>query len=262
MKIYKILILIILINLLIGCSTETPISKQSAINQTARVENCKILSNKLEVKEGAGTSFNTISTLNYGQTVNVIGKIEDWYVVKLDNNTVGCIKASETKPIIKNRKKERERLERNDPTAGRENQNKDKTNEPNGEENLTTLERRMANLVNQERKKNNLEPYTIDQELTNIARIKAQDMADNNYFSHYSPNYGSPFDMLNEFGVEYLRAGENIAANSSVINAHEALMKSSGHRKNILNPDFTHMGIGIKPSEKYGYLFVQLFISK
>ncbi len=67
---------------------------------------------------------------------------------------------------------------------------------------------------------------------------------------------------MKSFGIEYLQAGENIAANSSVNRAHNELMNSSGHRQNILSPSYTNIGIGIKPSDKYGLIFTQMFISK
>ena len=95
-----------------------------------------------------------------------------------------------------------------------------------------------------------------------MARIKAQDMVDNNYFSHNSPIYGSPFDMLKSFKVSYKTAGENIAGNSSNTSAVNAWMNSSGHRANILNANFNYTGIGVVSGSKYGKIFVQIFIGK
>lgn len=128
--------------------------------------------------------------------------------------------------------------------------------------NLTDKEQEMLDLVNAERAKNNVPALQADVEVTDVARIKSQDMIDNNYFSHNSPTYGSPFDMMNDFGIEYVKAGENIAGNQSVQNAHDSLMNSPGHRKNILDPDYTHIGIGIKEGSQYGNIFTQMFISK
>ncbi|SCY38054.1 CAP domain-containing protein [Alkaliphilus peptidifermentans] len=128
--------------------------------------------------------------------------------------------------------------------------------------NLSSEEQQLVDLVNSARQTNGLPPLQISFEVTRVARIKSQDMIDNNYFSHYSPIHGSPFEMLDSYGVDYLHAGENLAANASIENAHTALMDSSGHRKNILNPDFTHIGIGIRPSQQYGYMITQMFISK
>ena len=102
----------------------------------------------------------------------------------------------------------------------------------------------------------------IDYEVQRVARIKAQDMVDNNYFSHESPTYGSPFDMLKSFKVSYKTAGENIAGNSSNSGAVTAWMNSSGHRANILNSSFTYTGIGVVNSSRYGKIYVQFFIGK
>lgn len=124
---------------------------------------------------------------------------------------------------------------------------------------LTADEQQMLNLVNQEREKQGLPALKADPELTKVARVKAKDMIDNNYFDHNSPTYGSPFDMMKKFGVEYNTAGENLAGNSSVEGAHTSLMNSQGHRENILKSDYTNVGIGVVDGGQYGKMFVQLF---
>lgn len=87
-------------------------------------------------------------------------------------------------------------------------------------------------------------------------------MVDNNYFSHTSPIYASPFDMLKSYGISYKTAGENIAGNSSNSGAVNAWMNSEGHRANILNSSFNYTGIGVVKSPKYGKIYVQMFIGK
>ena len=87
-------------------------------------------------------------------------------------------------------------------------------------------------------------------------------MVDNNYFSHTSPTYGSPFNMLNNFKISYKTAGENIAGNSSNSGAVNAWMNSSGHKANILNGNFNYTGIGVVNGSKYGKIYVQMFIGK
>lgn len=127
---------------------------------------------------------------------------------------------------------------------------------------LTTQEQQMLNLVNQERSRNRLAPLQADLQLTRLARLKSQDMISKRYFSHQSPTYGSPFDMLKNNGVSYRTAGENIAGNGSVSGAHTALMNSPGHRANILKREFTHVGIGVIDGGQYGKMFTQLFIGR
>lgn len=125
-----------------------------------------------------------------------------------------------------------------------------------------TYELLMINLVNGEREDAGLEPLKFNLELTEVARIKSQDMIDNNYFAHDSPVYGSPFEMMRQFGITYRYAAENIAHNPSVENAHQRLMESPGHRANILNPNLTEIGIGIRRNSKGQCYITQMFIGK
>lgn len=116
-------------------------------------------------------------------------------------------------------------------------------------------------LVNAERAKAGVQPLTLSDKLTNIAYTKAKDMADKGYFSHQSPTYGSPFDMLKQFGVSFSYAGENIAAGQKT--AEEVMnswMNSSGHKANILNKNYTQIGVGFYRGGEYGTEWVQLFI--
>ena len=100
----------------------------------------------------------------------------------------------------------------------------------------------------------------MDTQLSQVAQTKSQDMQKNGYFSHTSPTYGSPFDMMRDFGVSYRTAGENIAQGQrtpqEVVNAW---MNSAGHRQNILNGNFTHIGVGYETS---GNHWTQMFIGK
>lgn len=134
--------------------------------------------------------------------------------------------------------------------------------QPNPPTGISAAEQQMVNLVNEARRRNGVKPLIVDAKLSQVARIKSKDMVDNNYFSHHSPTYGSPFDMLKRFGISYRRAGENIAGNQTVERAHQSLMNSPGHRQNILSPHYTHVGIGIQQGGRYGAMFTQLFIQK
>jgi len=127
---------------------------------------------------------------------------------------------------------------------------------------LTAAEQQMLDLVNAERTKAGLQPLQADMQLTKLARMKSQDMINLGYFDHNSPTYGSPFDMMKQYGVTYKTAGENLAGNRSVQAAHTALMNSAGHRANILNSSFTHIGIGIVEGGQYGMMFTQMFVGR
>jgi uncharacterized YkwD family protein len=131
---------------------------------------------------------------------------------------------------------------------------------PAQETNLSQWEQEVVNLVNQERAKAGLKPLTVDAKLTEAARAKSADMRDRNYFSHYSPTYGSPFEMMDSFNISYRTAGENIAAGQrSPQEVMNAWMNSEGHRQNILNPNYTRIGVGLVQGGSYGYYWTQLF---
>ncbi|APH68297.1 CAP domain-containing protein [Bacillus sp. LR_5] len=125
---------------------------------------------------------------------------------------------------------------------------------------VSAYEKKVVELTNAERQKQGLKPLQIDETLSKSARAKSQDMKDKNYFDHQSPTYGSPFDMMKSFGISYKTAGENIAKGQKTPEeVVKAWMNSEGHRKNILNPNFTHIGVGYVES---GSIWTQQFIGK
>ena len=133
-------------------------------------------------------------------------------------------------------------------------------NIPTTDDSVTSFEKEVIRLVNEERKARGLSPLTYDWQLSRVARYKSQDMKDNNYFSHTSPTYGSPFEMMKSFGITYRTAGENIAKGYKTPKAVvEGWMNSSGHRANILNSSFTHIGVGYVASGNY---WTQMFVGR
>ena len=125
---------------------------------------------------------------------------------------------------------------------------------------LSSYEKEVVRLVNEIRVSNGLNKLKISEELSNVARIKSQDMKDNNYFAHESPTYGSPFDMMRKFNISYRAAAENIAKGQSTPQrVVDAWMNSQGHRKNILNSSYTHIGVG---HVKSGNFWTQMFIKQ
>lgn len=115
-------------------------------------------------------------------------------------------------------------------------------------------------LVNKERSSRGLQPLRLDSKLNKVAAEKARDMAVNGYFSHDSPVYGSPFDMMRSFGVDYHSAAENIAAGQrSASEVMSSWMNSSGHRANILNPDYGKLGVGYYDAGSKAPYWVQEF---
>ncbi|MGM0845369.1 MAG: CAP domain-containing protein [Bacillota bacterium] len=127
-------------------------------------------------------------------------------------------------------------------------------------ETLSQFEKQVVELTNNERAKAGLPALYIDSELSNVAREKSNDMQTKNYFSHTSPTYGSPFDMMNSFDIDYRAAGENIAMGQGTAEeVVKAWMNSDGHRKNILSSNFTHIGVGHDANGNY---WTQMFIGK
>lgn len=135
-----------------------------------------------------------------------------------------------------------------------------KLNIPTVSTNVTNAEAEVIRLVNIERQNAGLKPLTQNWELSRVARIKSQDMMKNNYFAHNSPTYGTPFNMMKDFGITYKSAGENIAKGQTTSAAvMKAWMNSPGHRANILNSNFTQIGVGYEPNGNY---WTQQFIQK
>ncbi len=124
----------------------------------------------------------------------------------------------------------------------------------------TAAERLAVDLLNADRAKNGLPALKLNPDLAKVAHVKAQDMAENGYFDHTSPTYGSPFEMMTKFGISYRAAGENIAKARSVENAEELFMDSSGHRANILSSTYNQVGVGVFVGADGATYVSQMFI--
>ncbi len=123
---------------------------------------------------------------------------------------------------------------------------------------VSAYESEVVRLVNAERTKQGLAPLTHNWQLSRVARYKSEDMRAKSYFSHTSPTYGSPFQMLRSFDITYRTAGENIAKGQRTPAAVvSGWMASSGHRANILNSSFTEIGVGYVADGNY---WTQMFI--
>ena len=125
---------------------------------------------------------------------------------------------------------------------------------------VNSMEKQVASLTNSERKAAGLGSLTLDSQLSKLARMKAEDMAKKGYFSHTSPTYGSAFDMMKKYGVSYRTAGENIAKGQKTAETvMNGWMNSSGHRANILNGAYTHIGVGYAKDSKGNTYWAQIF---
>ncbi|EGT3850414.1 CAP domain-containing protein [Clostridioides difficile] len=188
-----------------------------------------------------------------------------------DNNNSGSTnKPDNNKPEDNNNSGSTDKPDNNKPESNKpeDNNNSDSTNKPDDNNNsgstsesFSAYQKEVVDLVNIERAKAGLNPLTLDSSISNVATKKSQDMIDNNYFSHNSPTYGSPFDMLKKFGISYKTAGENIAMGQKtpkeVVNAW---MNSEGHRKNIMNPNFSKIGVGVAQKNGGSIYWTQIFV--
>lgn len=126
---------------------------------------------------------------------------------------------------------------------------------------IKSLESQVVKLVNVERSKQGLQPLTENWQLSRVARYKSADMATKNYFSHTSPTYGSPFRMMESFGIKYSSAGENIAyGQKTPQQVMTAWMNSPGHRSNIMSPSYTQIGVGYATNKSGTPYWTQMFI--
>ena len=205
----------------------------------------------LNVRSGPGVNYNIVATVKKNEYIRVFAGVGDWYIVQVEGDYVGAVSKKYLKAIYPN--------SNSGTNSGSNSSNSGNTSNTST---LSNDEKEVFDLINKQRTNNGLSALKIDTEVLNVARVKAKDMVDNNYFSHNSPTYGSPFDMLKSFKVSYKTAGENIAGNSSNSAAVTAWMNSSGHKANILNSAFNYTGIGVVKSSKYGKVYVQMFIGK
>ena len=199
-----------------------------------------------------GTNYPVIAKVYKNSYIRVFAGVGNWYIVQIEGDYVGAVSKDYIKAIYPN----------STGTTGGSGTSKSNTGTTTNTSGLTVDELETFNLINQQRAQNGLAALKIDMEVQNVARIKAKDMVNNNYFSHTSPTYGSPFDMMKSFKILYNTAGENIAGNSSNSSAVTAWMNSPGHRANILNGSYNYTGVGVVTGSKYGKIYVQMFIGK
>ena len=205
----------------------------------------------LNVRSGPGITYKSIGMVYKNEYIRVFARIGNWYVIQTDSDLVGAVSVDYVKPIY--------------PSTNNNNTNTNTNTEistKTGSTELTADEKETFDLINNQRTAAGLSPLIIDDELQNVARIKAKDMVDNSYFSHTSPTYGSPFDMMKNFKISYKTAGENIAGNSSNSGAVNAWMNSPGHKANIINNSYNYTGVAVVSSPKYGKIYVQMFIGR
>lgn len=218
-----------------------------------------------------GSNKPTTYTVPSGSSMKILGRYDGYYVAVLPSNRIGLVPIEGSKPAGSGQSGKTGTNGTAGPTltpaptqsgagsasgAGSTTGGGAATGTASGE--AVT----MIGLVNQARSQSGLKALTQDSQLTSIAGLKSADMVKNNYFSHNSPTYGSPFDMMKKYGISYLYAGENLAMNQNVQSAENALMNSPDHKANILNPSFTGIGVGVGQKSDGSKIYVQMFIGR
>lgn len=204
----------------------------------------------LNLRSGTNIKFDSIDLLTKNEYVRIYGKINDWYIVQSEENRIGAVHQNYI-TTTNERKVPSTNIEKIKQTAS-----------DTVTLNLSSDEQKILSLVNDERKKNNLPDLQIDENLQNVARLKANDIIENNYFAHISPVYGTPFEMLKSNNINYKTASENIAGNASLDDAFNSWINSESHKANILSNTFNYTGIAVVDSIAYGKIIVELFIGK
>lgn len=245
MKLKKIIFFIIVLFAIICiCNESVAMSHYQTVGTTTGL----VTASALNVRQGPGTGFKSVTLIYKNEYVRIFAQIGDWYVVQTDADYVGMVSKKYIKLVY--------------PQSSGSGSGSSSGNNTTIISGLTADEQEVFDLINTQRKAAGLAELKIDEELQNVARVKAKDMVDNNYFSHNSPTYGTPFNMIKNFGVTYKAAGENIAGNSSNQGAVNAWMNSSGHKANILSNNYNYTGIAVVSSPTYGKVYVQMFIGK
>lgn len=156
-------------------------------------------------------------------------------------------------------KPETDQPETDQPETDQPEADKPGTSEPDAEENLS-FAKQVVNLVNEERTKAGLSTLVLDETLASAAMVRATEIETS--FSHTRPDGRNFSTVLNDMGITYRRSGENIAwGQQSPKAVMEGWMNSEGHRANILNPDFTKIGVGYRKNAAGRTYWTQLFTS-
>ena len=242
--------LFILIFLLVLAMTTILINNTKSFAEMASTKkvsfnNGEVICDILNVRLGPGLDFPVIYKIHKGDNVRVFTEISGWYLVQNDENCTGMVSADYIKSAV------------------------DTKNNTTSEgvakpivDTLQSSEKKILDMVNTKRKSLGLSTLKIDATLDSAAKAKAKEMVNKNYFSHNSPTFGSPFNMMTKYGIKYRVAGENIAGSTTIKDAFDAWMKSKSHKDNILNKNYNYTGIGVCTSKTYGSIIVQEFAGR
>ena len=238
----KIIVLAVIL-LVTGCSTGNNITQKQVTPKQTRISthaHTATPNSALTQASSTATPAPERSSITTKQAHN--GNISDW---------LNLIQTPTRNPANQVQTENPDKKEPTDSIG----QEQDVTKNTNVSTESSQYGQQVLDIVNQERSKAGLSSLSMNEELSNMAMVKAQDMYNNNYFDHNSPTHGSPFDMMNEFGITYNSAGENIAKGQTTpTQVMQDWMNSPGHKANILSNNYTQIGIAF-----YNNAWVQEF---
>ena len=247
MKPKKIFIaVIIFLTLIFISNVSTAMTSYATVDTTTGI----VTAGALNVRQGPGINYKVNTIIYKNEYVRIFAKIGNWYVIQTNGDFIGMASSQYIKLVYDN-------------NSDVQSSDSDTTTDDSYLTSaITQDEQEVFDLINEQRTAAGLAALQWNDDVQNIARIKAQDMVKNGYFSHTSPTYGTPFEMMKNFGITYKAAGENIAGNSTNQGAVTAWMNSAGHKANILSNNYNYTGIGVVKSSTYGKVYVQMFIGK
>lgn len=238
------------------CMSNTSYARDQEKFEMMSFEHAVTTPDGLNVRSGPSTRYPVVTVLVKGESINILGRVGNWYAIYEPLNAYSGFVYGEYLDIKSQNTPEVVIKPTTTPVV-----TATPTVTPTSEQvKVTQEEQKLLDLVNKARKEAGLSELSFKSSLRKCAIEKAKDMVNKNYFAHESPTYGSPFDMMRQFGISFKSAGENIAGNQSVEGAFNAWMNSTGHRENILNKNFNYVGFGIVDSPIYGKILVQQFI--
>lgn len=198
----------------------------------------KVKANCLNVRCGPGTDYKKIGKLYNGDYIDVFAKYGNWYIIQTDSNLIGAVSGDYIEPVYdeneryaaKTNKKETEdkkddqevKVQNNTEQANAEAENLAMTEFANSFA-LTEEEQKFLDLINSNRNINGLKNLEVNEEVQNVARLKAKDLVENDYFAHTSETYGNMDNMLTTFSIKHVSVGENIAGNSNLARSSRGL---------------------------------------
>lgn len=215
-------------------------------------QECLVTTEYLNLRSGPGLNHQVISLLKKDDRLQIYGAIGPWYVVGLADGTVGVV----SNQYVKIDKIAAAALPEGDSFTDTPAKENAASPEQDDDESL------LFGLVNRTRVEQKRQPFIWDENLNRIARLKAEDMVKNQYFSHNSPDYGTPFAMLKSMGVLYKTASENIAVSNDLESTHQKMLASTAHNANLTSARYNKMGVGSADNKNGGKVVVQLFIEE